>query len=160
MSDDAPAAQDFAAIAAATAGLSGLETMRAIAEGRLPQAPLAGLLNFRVVRADPGEVEMQGMPDSRFANPQGTLHGGWYGALLDSALGCAVHTRLAAGVGYTTLEYKVNLIRAIPFGTRVRAVATCSHAGRSTAVAEGRIEGAEDGRLYATGSTTCMLFRG
>ena len=90
-------------------------------------------------------------------NPAGTLHGGWYGTILDSALGCAVMTVLPQGVGYTTLEYKVNITRAIPPGTEVECWAEVDHAGRSTAVAHGEIRGLEDGKLYATGSTTCIV---
>ena len=88
------------------------------------------------------------------------VHGGWYGTILDSALGCAVATTLEPGAGYTTLEYKVNLTRGLKPGTLVECRARVQHAGRSTAVAEGTIIGVEDGKLYATGSTTCIILRG
>jgi uncharacterized protein (TIGR00369 family) len=85
------------------------------------------------------------------------VHGGWYGALLDSCMGCAVMTALPAGRAYTTLEYKVNLIRAIPLGHDVVATGRLTHAGRSTAVASGEIRDAVTDRLYATGTTTCLI---
>jgi uncharacterized protein (TIGR00369 family) len=87
----------------------------------------------------------------------GTVHGGWYGTLLDSAMACAVMTAVPKGSTYTTLEYKVNVTRALPPGTEIEAVGTVSHAGRSTGVAEGAIRGVLDGKLYATGSTTCLI---
>ena len=87
----------------------------------------------------------------------GGVHGGWYGTLLDSCLGCAVMTALPQGRAYTTLEYKVNLIRAIPMGRPVIATGRVSHAGRTTAVAMGDIRDAETGRLHAEGNTTCLI---
>jgi uncharacterized protein (TIGR00369 family) len=89
----------------------------------------------------------------------GTLHGGWYGALLDSAMGCAVMTKLAVGTTYTTLEYKVNLIRGIPLGTEVVCIGWTNHAGRSTSVATAEIRDAETDRLYATASSTCIVMQ-
>jgi len=138
-------------------GLSGLDYMRAILDGRLPAAPISRLLNYRLHAVDHGYVAFRGTPRFDDMNPMGTVHGGWYGTLLDSALACSVLTRLAPGRVQTTLEFKVNLIRAIPPGTLIEAAATCPHAGRSTGVAEGTIKGVEDGRLYATGSTTCLV---
>ena len=85
------------------------------------------------------------------------VHGGWYGTLLDSCMGCAVMTALPAGRAYTTLEYKVNLIRAIPQGRDVIATGRLGHAGRSTAVASGEIRDAGTDKLYATGTTTCLI---
>jgi len=141
-------------------GLSGLECMTRIANGQLPQAPIAKAMNFWMVSAADGETVFEGEPGLTYRNPMGSVHGGWYGSILDSALGCAVHTKMAVGQAYTTLEYKVNITRAIKPGTRVRAVATVSHCGRSTAVAEAKLTGVDDGKLYATGSTTCILLNG
>lgn len=138
--------------------LTGLEVMQAIADGRLPPAPIATAMNFWMVSVGDGEAVFEGAPGLAFRNPMGAIHGGWYGAIMDSALGVAVHTKMGAGQAYTTLEYKVNITRAIPVGTLVRAFAATSHVGRSTAVADGRLVGVEDGRLYATASTTCMVF--
>ncbi len=137
--------------------LSGLEFIRGILEGRISGAPIAEIMNFRLHLVEEGRVIFRGAPEFRHLNPTGTVHGGWYGTLLDSALGCAVATVLPRGRFYTTLEYKVNLTRALPIGTLVDCEARVQHAGRTTAVAEGIIRGVEDGRLYATGSTTCLL---
>ena len=87
-------------------------------------------------------------------NPSGSVHGGWYGTLLDSAMACAIMTRVPQGSVYTTLEYKVNIIRPIPLGLMVDCIGTVEHAGRSTGVATGKVVGVEDGKLSATGSTT------
>ncbi|PWE32073.1 thioesterase [Maritimibacter sp. 55A14] len=139
--------------------MSGLDFMEAILDGRLPQPPIARLMGYRLHEVAPGRVVFRGVPEFDVANPMGTVHGGWYGTLLDSAMACAVMTRVPRGSVYTTLEYKVNVIRPIPLGTEIAATGTTSHAGRSTGVAEGRIEGVADGRLYATGSTTCIIMQ-
>ncbi|HBN31163.1 MAG: PaaI family thioesterase [Rhodobacterales bacterium] len=138
--------------------LTGLETMQAIVDGSLPPAPIATTMNFWMVSVGDGEAVFEGAPGPAFRNPTGAIHGGWYGAIMDSVLGVAVHTKMGAGQAYTTLEYKVNITRAIPVGMQVRAIGTTSHVGRSTAVAEAKLIGVEDGRLYATASTTCMVF--
>ena len=136
--------------------MSGLEFMRGILEGRLPAPPIARTLDYRLEEVDEGRVVFAGAPSFEACNPLGTVHGGWYGTLLDSAMACAIQTRVPKGSAYTTLEYKVNVIRPVPLGRTVRAIGTASHVGRSTGVAEGRMEDAE-GRLYATGSTTCIV---
>jgi uncharacterized protein (TIGR00369 family) len=87
----------------------------------------------------------------------GTVHGGWYGTLLDSAMACAVMTKVPRGSVYTTLEYKINILRSIPLGMQVDCFGVIDHVGRSTGVAHGEIRGVEDGKLYATGSTTCIV---
>jgi uncharacterized protein (TIGR00369 family) len=137
--------------------MSGLDYMRAVLEGRFPQPAMAGTLGLRLHSVLPGRVAFRAAPEFQHTNPMGVVHGGWYGTLLDSALGCAVMTNVPQGRWYTTLEYKVNLIRAVPIGMEVEAEARVSHAGRSTAVAEAAIRGIVDGRLYATGSTTCLI---
>jgi uncharacterized protein (TIGR00369 family) len=98
-----------------------------------------------------------GSPEFAVMNPVGVVHGGWYGTLLDSCMACAVMTTLSRGSTYTTLEYKVNIVRPIPLGMRVLAIGEIQHSGRSTGVARGEIVGADDGRIYATGSTTCLV---
>ena len=140
--------------------MSGLEFVRAMLEGRLASPPIAGVMDFRLTGAEEGRVEFRGAADFRHSNPMGTVHGGWYGTILDSALGCAVMTVVPKGRWYTTLEYKVNIARALPPGVEVAAVASVSHAGRTTALAEATLRGVEDGRLYATGSTTCIILDG
>jgi uncharacterized protein (TIGR00369 family) len=144
---------------ATLAGMSGLEFIAAIKDGRMAGAPIAELMNFHIHDVKKGEVTFRGTPGFQHFNPMGGVHGGWYGTLLDSALGCVVATMLDKGHVYTTLEYKVNLTRALKPGTTVDCTARIQHAGRSTAVAEATITGVEDGKLYATGSTTCIIMR-
>ncbi len=137
--------------------LSGPEIMRGILDGILPGPPMAQTLGYDLYAVEPGRVTFRGTPQFHVMNPMGTVHGGWYGAVLDSAMACAIMTEVPRGNTYTTLEYKVNLIRAIPPGTEVECIGVVSHAGRSTGVAQGEIRGVADGRLYATGSTTCII---
>ncbi|MGH1415292.1 MAG: PaaI family thioesterase [Pelagimonas sp.] len=138
----------------------GLEMMRSIVDGQRAGPPIGETLGFWPVEADEGHVVFEGTPELAVANPLRTVHGGWYGAILDSCMACAVHTTLPQGAGYTTLEYKVNIIRSIPLGVTVQAIGTAQHSGRSTGVANGELRGKDDGKLYATGSTTCMIMRG
>lgn len=141
------------------AGLSGLEMMQALLDGQLPYASIAKTLDFTILEVGPGRAVFQGTPGSSHLNPMGGIHGGWYATLLDSALGCAIHTLLPAGRGYTTAELSVNLVKAInPAKTpRVRAEGKVIHCGRQLATAEARIVG-PDGTLYAHGTTTCLVF--
>jgi uncharacterized protein (TIGR00369 family) len=138
--------------------MSGLEFFNAIFAGKLPPAPIGDALDFLQIRMELGVAVLQGAPQLRHYNPLGTVHGGWFCTLLDSALGCAVHTTLPAGKGYTTLELKVNMLRpltdAVPL---VRAEGKVIHAGRQVATAEGRIVG-PDGKIYAHATTTCLVF--
>jgi uncharacterized protein (TIGR00369 family) len=138
--------------------LSGMEVLEAIFAGELPAPPMGETLDFVPIRVEPGLAVFQGRPLRRHYNPLGTVHGGWFAALLDSAVGCAVHSTLPAGKGYTTLEIKINLVRALTDSVPlVRAEGKVIHAGRQVATAEGRIMGA-DGKLYAHATTTCLIF--
>ncbi|MDB2407657.1 PaaI family thioesterase [Jannaschia sp.] len=139
--------------------MTGLEFIQAIRDGTLPQPPICRTLNYRLVAAQEGRVTFRGTPGFDHFNPLGTVHGGWYGTLLDSAMGCAVQTMLPKGASYTTLEYKVNLTRAIRAGQEIVCEGRVQHAGRSTGVATAEIRGVEDRKLYATGSTTCIVLR-
>lgn len=140
------------------AGLSGMEVFEAIFAGELPPPPIGDTLDFVPIRMAPGEAVFQGRPQRRHYNPLGTVHGGWFATLLDSAVGCAVHATLPAGKGYTTLELKVNMVRPLNDGVPlVRAEGKVVHAGRQVATAEGRIVG-PDGKLYAHATTTCLIF--
>lgn len=141
------------------ASMSGLEFITGILEGRFAGAPIGKTMNFWMHAVAKGDVTFRGAPAFEHLNPMGGVHGGWYGTVLDSALGCAVATVLDAGAGYTTLEYKVNLTRGLTPGTLIDCRARVQHSGRSTAVAEATIVGVEDGKLYATGSTTCIILR-
>lgn len=139
--------------------MSGLEFMQAIKEGRLPGPPIGRTMGFWPTHVEEGKVIFTGSPGFDVMNPIGTVHGGWYGAVLDSCMACAIQTRVPKGSTYTTLEYKVNIIRPIPVDTEVQAIGTVHHAGRSTGIADGEIRGVADDRLYATGSTTCIIMK-
>ena len=137
--------------------ISGLEFMEKVLAGELPMAPIANGLNYLLHSVKLDEIVFRGAPEFGHMNPSGSVHGGWYGTLLDSAMACAVMTRVPQGSVYTTLEYKVNIIRPIPLGLMIDCIGTVEHAGRSTGVATGKVVGVEDGKLYATGSTTCII---
>jgi uncharacterized protein (TIGR00369 family) len=138
--------------------MSGLELMRWVQSELPDDVPAIGrLLGMRFDVVEPGRVvvSLDTRPD--FANPMGTVHGGIAATMLDSAMACAVHTTLPAGVGYTTLELKVNYVRAARTdGHTLTAAGTIVHAGRRTATAEGRVVD-EDGKLVAHGTTTCLI---
>ena len=137
--------------------LSGLEFMQGVLDGRLPGPPIGQTMNYRLTEVSEGRVVFRGTPEFHMTNPMGTVHGGWYGTLLDSAMACAVMTKVPKGSVYTTLEYKINIIRPIPIGMMIDCEGVIDHSGRSTGVAHGEIRGVEDGKLYATGSTTCII---
>ena len=140
------------------AGLTGLQVMQAMLRGELPHATLSKTLDFLAVEMSEGHAVFQGSPGPAHTNPMGTIHGGWYASLMDSAMGCAVHTRLPAGRAYTTAELSVNLVRAIGPGVRrVQAQGRVLHCGRQLATAEARLVG-PDGTLYAHGTSTCLVF--
>jgi len=139
--------------------MSGLEFMLGMLKGNIERPPISVGLNYRLCEVSDGHVVFSGTPLAEHTNPMGSVHGGWYGTLLDSCMGCAVMTKMPKGSFYTTLEYKVNITRAIPLGTQVNAVGEVQHAGRTTAVANSELRGADDGRLYATGSTTCLIMK-
>ena len=140
--------------------VSGLDFMRAILAGKTPHPPIGEGLNYRLDAVEDGRVAFRGTPLFPHTNPMGTVHGGWYGTLLDSAMACAVMTKVPKGSVYTTLEYKVNVVRGLPVGTEVVCEGVVQHAGRSTGVAVGELLGAADAKLYATGSTTCIIMAG
>jgi len=140
------------------AGKTGLQIMQAMLAGELPYPHIADTLDFALLSVAKGEAVFQGTPQLKHYNPLGSVHGGWYATLLDSALGCAVHTMLEAGQGYTTAELGINIVRAANMKSDpLRAIGTVIHCGRQLATAEARIVGA-DGKLYAHGTTTCLVF--
>ena len=140
------------------AGRSGLELMQAMLRGELPSAPIARTLDFQLIEVGDGRAVFQGTPGPAHLNPMGTVHGGWYATLLDSALGCAVHTKMPAGRAYTTAELSVNIVRGASIKSGpLRAIGTVIHTGRQLATAEARIVG-PDGKVYAHGTTTCLVF--
>ena len=140
------------------AGKTGLEMMKAILQGELPAAPIGKSMNFCLIHLEEGQTIFQGTPKPAFFNPLGTIHGGWIATLLDSALGCAVHTKMPVGRAYTTAELSVKMVRALsPKVERVRAIANVLHCGRQLATAEAKLLG-PDGTLYAHATTTCLVF--
>lgn len=140
------------------ANRSGMQVFEAIFAGGLPSPPIGETLDFIPVHMEPGVAIFQGKPHTRHYNPLGVVHGGWFATLLDSAVGCAVHTTLPAGKAYTTLELKLNIVRALTDAVPlVRAEGKVVHVGRQVATAEGRLFG-HDGKLYAHASTTCLVF--
>ncbi|MDP3160061.1 MAG: PaaI family thioesterase [Reyranella sp.] len=143
---------------AMVANKSGLEFMQAWLSGELPHSPMCDTLDFDLVEVGIGKVVFQATPRFKHLNPSGAVHGGWYAALLDSALACSVHTVVPAGRGYTTAELSVNIVRGANLDTGpLRAIGTVIHGGRQLATAEGRIVG-PDGKLYAHATTTCLVF--
>jgi uncharacterized protein (TIGR00369 family) len=139
-------------------GMSGLQQMQAMLRGELPYAAISKTLDFLVVEAEDGRAVFQGTPRAEHFNPSGTIHGGWFATLLDSALGCAIHTRMLPGRGYTTAELGINIVKAITLKVpRVRAEGRVIHCGRQLATAEARLFG-PDGTLYAHATTTCLVF--
>ena len=140
------------------AGKTGLEQMQAMLAGELPFAPIAKTLDFSLIRVEPGVALFQGKPGPAHLNPMGSVHGGWFATMLDSALGCAVHTLMPAGRGYTTAELSVNYVRGLsPKVGRVRAEGKVIHCGKQLATAEARLFG-PDGTLFAHATTTCLVF--
>jgi uncharacterized protein (TIGR00369 family) len=151
---------DPATLAAAGRGMSGIEFLRAIRDGRLPAPPIAQLLGMRLAEVEPGHAVFECTPGEQHYNPIGVVHGGLAMTLLDSAMTCAVQSRAPAGTGFTTVEAKTNFVRPITSATgAVRAVGKLLHAGSRLATAEGRLVDAA-GKLYAHATTTCIVLNG
>jgi uncharacterized protein (TIGR00369 family) len=150
--------QDPIPSAAAGATMSGLEYMRALMAGEIPPPPIAVVMNMSPIEVDDGRAVFAGRPGEEHYNPIGVVHGGYASTLLDSALGCAVHTTLEAGKAYTTLSLEVKLVRPITRDTGlVRAEAEVVHRGRKQSTAEARLVADESGKLLAHATTTCLI---
>lgn len=150
--------EDPVALANAGASLSGIEFLGALAAGEIPAPPMARLLGFQIQEVGDGRAVFTVEPGEQHYNPIGVVHGGLAATILDSAMGCAIHTRLPKGRAYSTLEIKVNYVKALKRETgRVWAHASVLHFGGKVATAEGRIVD-DSGQLYAHGTTTCILF--
>ncbi|HUQ49410.1 MAG TPA: PaaI family thioesterase, partial [Terriglobales bacterium] len=138
--------------------MSGMELLQAIIAGKLPAPAIARTLNYRLTEISPGHAVFTGTPTTDHYNPLSTVHGGYIATLLDSAMGCSVHSKLVAGQSYTTLEFKVNFVRPVLATTgEVRAEGTLIHLGKRSATSEGRLLDAS-GKLYAHATTTCLIF--
>jgi uncharacterized protein (TIGR00369 family) len=138
--------------------LSGLEFMQGILERRYPAPPICAALKFELVEVGHGRTVYGGVPEFAFFNPIGSVHGGYAATLLDSCMGCAVHTTLPAGKAYTTLEFKINFVRAMSEKTgRVRAEGRVIHPGNRASTVEGNLYDSR-GKLLAHATSTCMIF--
>jgi uncharacterized protein (TIGR00369 family) len=152
--------QDPAVSLSASAERSGIELLRAIMAGDLAPPPMAELLNMRIDEVEAGRVVFSGEPAEWMYNPIGSVHGGVAATLLDSCMGCAIHSLLPAGVGYTTSDLQVRYLRGMTVETgRVLAEGTVVHAGRRLATAEGRLYVAESGKLIAHATAGCIVLR-
>ncbi|MFF4836929.1 PaaI family thioesterase [Streptomyces sp. NPDC001315] len=149
---------DPATVAAAAARVSGIEFLREMQTRRLPGAPISATLDFSLDEVEPGRAVFSLTPGEEHYNPIGSVHGGVYATLLDSAAGCAVHSTLPQGVAYTSLDLTVKFLRPITVDTgTVRAIGRVINGGRRTALAEATLVDAED-RLLAHATSSCMLF--
>jgi uncharacterized protein (TIGR00369 family) len=138
--------------------LDGLELFQGIIAGKIPAPPITATMGFWLKEAEHGRVVFAGLPERRHYNPIGSVHGGFAATLLDSAMSCAVHTHLKKGFGYTTVEFKVNFVRAITDTTgTVFCEGRSINVGSRIGTAEGRITDSA-GKLYAHGTTTCLIF--
>ena len=141
------------------AGLSGMDFFTAMAEGRVQMPPIMQTLDFSGFSFEEGRVVFRLTPQEFHYNPLGSVHGGVFATLLDSACGCAVHTRLPAGVFYTSLDLSVKFLRPVTIETgEIAAEGTVVHLGRRTALAEARILDAA-GKVYATANSSCLIMR-
>jgi uncharacterized protein (TIGR00369 family) len=152
--------EDPAATAASGLQLAGIEYLSAIADGRIAAPPIARLLDFTIAEVEPGRAIFAMEPAEWMYNPIGSVHGGVAATLLDSCMGCAIHSTLEAGVGYATTDLQVRYIRSMSVGTgRVLAEGRVIHAGRRTATAEGRLFAESDETLLAHATTGCAILR-
>lgn len=149
--------QDPMAMAQAARNLSGIDFLRGVRDGTIQPAPIQELIGMKLVEVDPGRAVWEVTPSEQHYNPIGTVHAGVTATLLDSAMACAVHSSIPLGKGYTTLEFKINLVRAVTIKSGVlRAIGKVVHGGKTTATAEARLEDAS-GALYAHATTTCII---
>ena len=139
--------------------ISGLEFFQRALAGEFPAPPVCAVANMRLIEVASGKAIWESSPPANFINPMGGVHGGWALTVLDSALGCAVHSALPAGRGYTTVEVKTNLTRAPAVGETYRCEGAVITLGRSIGTAEARITDAQ-GRVVAFGTTTCLILGG
>ena len=141
------------------ATMSGVEFLSKLTDRSLPAPPISRHMNIRATDVERGRVVFKGTPGAEHLNPMGTVHGGWVSTLLDSALGCAGQTLCEKGYGSTSVDLSVNFVRPImPTTGRLVCEAKVIHPGRQLATVEARVTGEEDGKLYAHGSQTVLIF--
>jgi uncharacterized protein (TIGR00369 family) len=150
---------DPAGSTATIRGMSGLQALQAIIRGELPPPPIAVLMNIAIIEAEEGRVVFAGQPAEYHYNPIGSIHGGFAATIFDSALGCAIHSTLPAGVGYTTLDLHVRFVRPLTHETGiVRCEARAINVGKTIGTADARLTDSE-GKLYGHATTSCAIFR-
>jgi uncharacterized protein (TIGR00369 family) len=150
--------QDPTVSAAAGAQMAGLDYVRAIQSGEIPPPPIAVVMNYSIAELEEGRAVFEGEPGEEHYNPIGVVHGGYASTILDSALGCAVHTTCPAGVGYTSQTLEVKYLRPITRDTGVvRCEAEVVHRGRKNATSEAKLIAKDSGKLLATGTSTCLI---
>ena len=138
--------------------MAGIDFLRAMRDGALDQCSFQQTTDYKLIEVEEGRVVFEGRPGEYLLNPLGAVHGGFFAGMLDSALGCAIHSRLHAGHTYTTLEFKLNMVRPLPSdGSVIRAIGEIVHPGRKIATSEARLEDINQ-KLYAHGTCSCMIF--
>ena len=149
--------QDPMQLAQSARSMAGIDFLRGVRDGTLAPAPIQELIGMKLVEVEPGRAVWELEPGEQHYNPIGVVHAGIASTLLDSAMACAVHSMIPLSKGYTTLEFKINLVRAVTIKTgKLRATGKVIHMGRQTATAEARLEDAA-GALYAHATTTCII---
>ncbi len=138
--------------------LSGLALMKLMQKGDLPLLSIAITFPMKVIKVEKGIVVFEAVADDRHLNPLGGVHGGFAATVLDSALGCAVHTELEKGVGYGTIDLNIKMVRPVPKNTVLLATGNVLNKSKSLAIAEGTLKD-KDGKLYAHATATCKLVR-
>jgi uncharacterized protein (TIGR00369 family) len=138
--------------------MAGIDFLRAMMNGDLSRCAYQATMEYDLVEVSEGRAVFEGRPGDYLSNPLGTVHGGYYAGILDSAMGCAVHSLLSAGQYFTTLEFKLNMVRPLPTdGSAIRAIGEVIHPGRKIATSEARLVDAND-KLYAHATCSCMIF--
>ena len=138
--------------------MAGIDYLRAMMNGSLPRCSYQETMDYDLVEVAEGRVVFEGRPQEFMLNPLGTVHGGHFASMLDSAMGCAIHSLLGAGQFYTTLEFKLNMVRPLPVdGSLIRAVGEVLHPGRKIATSEAKLVDEND-KLYAHSTCSCMIF--
>lgn len=138
--------------------MTGLEYLRRVVDGRVPHPTMAHTLDFRLTEVDEGRAVITGRTSKEFCNPNGSIHGSWSAALLDSCMGSSVHSMLPENAGFTVVEFKIDFIRPVTVDTgTVVAEGTVVNVGKRIGIADGIMRDA-DGRVLARGTTTCLIF--